>query len=98
MNDVRFNALIVAFRRGAGLEVLPRHVTFLGFPDEGLCPLATSYLSARGKSYESPFTDRTMPPRETVVAMCPMVLCEQAWVSPVRFLSWMIGCHGSKVS
>jgi LmbE family N-acetylglucosaminyl deacetylase len=43
-----------------GLGVLERHVTFLGFPDEGLCLLASTYLSA--KRFASPYTDRISPP------------------------------------
>jgi LmbE family N-acetylglucosaminyl deacetylase len=35
-------------------------ITFLGFPDDGLCRLAERYLSAR--AFESPYTDRVSPP------------------------------------
>lgn len=38
-----------------------RSVTFLGFPDDGLCQLAKHYLSAR-RAFESPYTDRVRPP------------------------------------
>ena len=43
------------------LGVSRRAVTFLGFPDDGLCRLAEHYLSAK-KAYESPYTDRIRPP------------------------------------
>lgn len=46
----------------ARLGVDAAHVTFLGFPDEGLCLMASKYLSAKSKAYESPFTDRISPP------------------------------------
>lgn len=39
----------------------PRRVTFLGFPDDGLCQLAKHYLSAK-RTFESPYTDRVRPP------------------------------------
>jgi LmbE family N-acetylglucosaminyl deacetylase len=44
-----------------GLGVAERQVTFLGFPDEGMCLLASRYLSAK-RQFESPFTDRLSPP------------------------------------
>jgi LmbE family N-acetylglucosaminyl deacetylase len=37
-------------------------ITFLGFPDDGLCLLASRYLSAKRRSFESPYTDRISPP------------------------------------
>jgi LmbE family N-acetylglucosaminyl deacetylase len=37
-------------------------LSFLGFPDEGLCELASTYLSAKARAFESPFTDRISPP------------------------------------
>jgi LmbE family N-acetylglucosaminyl deacetylase len=46
----------------SGLGVAPQQVTFLGFPDEGLCELASKYVSARVHAYESPYTDRVSPP------------------------------------
>ena len=42
-----------------------RDITFLGFPDGGLCLIASQYLRARGASFESPFTEREQPPRDT---------------------------------
>lgn len=45
----------------ATLGVAADHVTFLGFPDEGLCLLASKYLTARA-AYESPYTERMTPP------------------------------------
>jgi LmbE family N-acetylglucosaminyl deacetylase len=45
----------------ATLGVSERQVTFLGFPDEGMCLLASRYLSAK-RQFESPFTDRISPP------------------------------------
>jgi LmbE family N-acetylglucosaminyl deacetylase len=42
---------------------LPRaQVRFLGFPDGGLCLLASKYLSSKGHAFESWYTDRTRPP------------------------------------
>lgn len=43
------------------LGVSRRDITFLGFPDDGLCQLAKRYLSAK-RSYESPYTERLSPP------------------------------------
>jgi LmbE family N-acetylglucosaminyl deacetylase len=37
-------------------------LTFLGFPDDGLCLLASKYLSAKKRAFESPYTDRFSPP------------------------------------
>jgi LmbE family N-acetylglucosaminyl deacetylase len=37
-------------------------VSFLGFPDEGLCEMASTYLSAKVRAFESPFTQRISPP------------------------------------
>jgi LmbE family N-acetylglucosaminyl deacetylase len=37
-------------------------VTFLGFPDDGLCLLASKYLTVRTASFESPYTKRDSPP------------------------------------
>lgn len=37
-------------------------VTFLGFPDEGLCRLASTYLFDKRRSFESPYTNRERPP------------------------------------
>src|SRR5262252_2497937 len=38
------------------------HLLFLGFPDGGLCLIASSYLAARARPYDSPFTSREEPP------------------------------------
>ena len=38
------------------------HVLFLGFPDGGLCLIASNYLSAKARPYDSPFTARDEPP------------------------------------
>jgi LmbE family N-acetylglucosaminyl deacetylase len=45
----------------ASLGVERSHVTFLGFPDDGLCQLASKYLSAK-PAFSSPYTDRDSPP------------------------------------
>ena len=37
-------------------------LTFLGFPDEGLCELASTYLSAKIQAFKSPYTGRISPP------------------------------------
>ena len=37
-------------------------VRFLGFPDGGLCLIASSYLSAKTRAFESPYTGRREPP------------------------------------
>ena len=44
------------------LGVPAHHVRFLGFPDQGLCPIAAKYVSTRTRPYQSPFTNRAMPP------------------------------------
>ncbi|MBZ5556982.1 MAG: PIG-L family deacetylase [Acidobacteriia bacterium] len=50
-------------RAAAGaLGLDSRSLTFLGFPDEGLCELASAYLSAKTRAFESPYTDRFSPP------------------------------------
>jgi LmbE family N-acetylglucosaminyl deacetylase len=46
----------------SSLGVPSRSLSFLGFPDEGLCELASTYLSAKSRAFESPYTDRTSPP------------------------------------
>jgi len=46
------------------LGLHPDDVTFLGFPDEGVCLLASGFLSARSRPLTSPYTERTMPPRD----------------------------------
>jgi len=43
------------------LGVDAARVTFLGFPDDGLCKLASTYLSAKA-AFESPYTKRESPP------------------------------------
>jgi len=37
-------------------------ITFLGFPDEGLCRIASTYLFDKRRSFESPYTGRESPP------------------------------------
>jgi LmbE family N-acetylglucosaminyl deacetylase len=50
----------------ATLTGSPR-VSFLGFPDAGLCQIAARYLETR-RAFESPHTDRTSPlPSEQVI-------------------------------
>ena len=44
------------------LGVKPSALTFLGFPDEGLCELASRYLSAKTQAFKSPYTGRISPP------------------------------------
>jgi LmbE family N-acetylglucosaminyl deacetylase len=44
------------------LGVATQENTFLGFPDGGVCLLASKYLSAKWRAFESPFTDRISPP------------------------------------
>jgi LmbE family N-acetylglucosaminyl deacetylase len=46
----------------ASLGVGARSLTFLGFPDEGLCELASTYLSAKARAFKSPYTGRISPP------------------------------------
>jgi LmbE family N-acetylglucosaminyl deacetylase len=46
----------------AFLGVDRRTLTFLGFPDEGLCELASTYLSAKMQAFRSPYTSRISPP------------------------------------
>jgi LmbE family N-acetylglucosaminyl deacetylase len=44
------------------LGVPRRALSFLGFPDGGLCELASTYLSAKARAFESPYTERISPP------------------------------------
>jgi LmbE family N-acetylglucosaminyl deacetylase len=44
------------------LGVAPQDITFLGFPDEGLCRLASTYLFDKRHAFESPYTGREQPP------------------------------------
>jgi LmbE family N-acetylglucosaminyl deacetylase len=37
-------------------------LSFLGFPDDGMCELASTYLSAKVRAFKSPYTDRISPP------------------------------------
>lgn len=37
-------------------------LSFLGFPDEGMCLLASTYLSAKAQAFKSPYTQRVSPP------------------------------------
>jgi len=45
-----------------GLGVTPARVTFLGFPDEGLCRIASTYLFDKRRAFASPYTNRESPP------------------------------------
>jgi LmbE family N-acetylglucosaminyl deacetylase len=51
----------------AALGVPASHVRFLGFPDQGLCPIAAKYVSTRTRPYQSPYTNRAMPPSDEQV-------------------------------
>ena len=51
----------------AMVGVPPNDITFLGFPDEGVCLLASAFLSARSAPLTSPFTQRTSPPSDEQV-------------------------------
>jgi LmbE family N-acetylglucosaminyl deacetylase len=42
-------------------------VMFLGFPDEGVCLLASRFLSTRSQPLTSPYTERKMPPPDEQV-------------------------------
>lgn len=44
------------------LGLQDRDLTFLGFPDEGLCQLASTYLFDKRRAFESPYTNRESPP------------------------------------
>jgi LmbE family N-acetylglucosaminyl deacetylase len=44
------------------LGVAASGLTFLGFPDEGLCELASTFLSAKTRAFQSPYTGRISPP------------------------------------
>lgn len=44
------------------LGVKPNEIEFLGFPDEGLCRIASTYLFDRRRAFESPYTGRESPP------------------------------------
>jgi len=46
----------------ASLGITAPSLTFLGFPDEGLCELASTYLSAKAEAFRSPYTHRISPP------------------------------------
>ena len=46
----------------ASLGVSPASTTFLGFPDEGLCRIASTYLFDKRRAFESPYTTRVSPP------------------------------------
>ena len=46
----------------ASLGIPQLSLTFLGFPDEGLCELASTYLSAKAQAFTSPYTHRISPP------------------------------------
>jgi LmbE family N-acetylglucosaminyl deacetylase len=51
----------------AAIGVPRRNITFLGFPDAGVCLIASQYLRARVAAFESPFTEREQPPRDEQV-------------------------------
>jgi LmbE family N-acetylglucosaminyl deacetylase len=44
------------------LGVSRHSLTFLGFPDEGLCELASTHLPASAQVFQSPYTGRMSPP------------------------------------
>lgn len=44
------------------LGVAPSQLTFLGFPDEGLCRIASTYLYDKRRAFASPYTGRERPP------------------------------------
>jgi len=44
------------------LGVPPSQLTFLGFPDEGLCRIASTYLYDKRRAFASPYTQRQRPP------------------------------------
>lgn len=46
----------------ASLGVDRRELSFLGFPDEGMCELASTSLSAHAAAFASPYTRRISPP------------------------------------
>jgi LmbE family N-acetylglucosaminyl deacetylase len=46
----------------ASLAVDRGALSFLGFPDGGMCELASTYLSAKARAFKSPYTDRISPP------------------------------------
>lgn len=43
------------------------HILLLGFPDGGLCLIASKYLSAKSRAFESPYTGRVEPPESEQV-------------------------------
>jgi LmbE family N-acetylglucosaminyl deacetylase len=52
----------------AQLGVHQRSITFLGFPDDGLCRLVSDYRSAAARAFESPYTRRVSPPLPEQIA------------------------------
>jgi LmbE family N-acetylglucosaminyl deacetylase len=63
--DYQSYALIREHEARAALESLgvrPQSLTFLGFPDDGLCQLASTYLSTNAQAFKSPYTSRISPP------------------------------------
>jgi len=44
------------------LGVPVNDIAFLGFPDEGLCRIASTYLFDKRRAFESPYTNRERPP------------------------------------
>ena len=57
--DLREHEAISAL---GSLGVPSASLTFLGFPDEGLCDLASTYLSAKAAAFKSPYTGQISPP------------------------------------
>jgi LmbE family N-acetylglucosaminyl deacetylase len=57
-----------ALRERETIEAMQRlgvdrgHVRFLGFPDGGVCLIASHYLPARARAFVSPYTRRVEPP------------------------------------
>jgi LmbE family N-acetylglucosaminyl deacetylase len=50
-------------RDAMGILGVPQNeITFLGFPDEGLCRIASTYLFDKRRAFESPYTARESPP------------------------------------
>ena len=64
-NDFRSYGTLRQHETMAAMESLgvPRsHVRFLGFPDGGMCLIASHYLAANARAFVSPYTQRGQPP------------------------------------
>jgi LmbE family N-acetylglucosaminyl deacetylase len=64
-NDYRNYGTVREYETIAAMESLGvdrAHITFLGFPDGGLCLIASRYLSNKIRAFHSPYTGRTGPP------------------------------------